>query len=181
MRQEVKILLVSSDSVDAAWRQLDVNNSKSVTTSEWQTWVKSRWAFVSNAAATQAYQRTLASMAIPRRENAPRNAYDVITRSHFDRLVQTLPICCEAEAMFLACDVDGDHRVSSTELKKHAKSYGMNLNADQVKIAVELFDRGARLSNFCDWYFQQKGGDTAQEIAAVRHGISCGVVEYLVT
>ncbi len=58
LRQEVKMMLVSSDIVDAAWRRLDVNNSKSVTTSEWQTWVKSRWAFVSNAAATQAYQRT---------------------------------------------------------------------------------------------------------------------------
>ncbi len=167
------MMLVSSDSVDAAWRQLDVNNSKSVTTSEWQTWVKSRWTFVSNAAATQAYQRTLASMSIPCRENAPRNAHDVITRSHFDRLVQTLPICCEAEAMFLACDVDGDHRVSSTELKKHAKSHGMNLNADQVKKAVELFDRGVRLSNFCDWYFRQRGGDTAQEIAAVCVDIAC--------
>ena len=69
--------------------------------------------------------------------------------------------------MFLACDADGDHRVSPAELKKHARAHGLNLNADQLKLAVALLGKGTGFSGFCDWFLQQRGGDTAEEIAAV--------------
>jgi hypothetical protein len=169
----------SSSSLDAAWTQLDVNGSGSVSTSEWQSWAKSRWSFVSNAVMTQAYQRTLASARSSHRASTSQQSSGLLVRSQFERLISTLPICCEAEALFVACDADGDRRVSPSELKAHAKAHGLNLNADELKKASDFFGCGARLPSFCDWYFQQRGGDTAQEIAAVRchYGWRCdGIV-----
>jgi hypothetical protein len=167
LRQEVKHMMANRSSLDAAWRHLDVNRSNSVSASEWQSWAKSRWSFVSNAVLTQSYQRTLASACSHLPESEARQSSGLVDYSHFELLVQTLPICCEAEALFVACDADNDRRVSLSELRTHAKAHGLNLNADQQKNAADLFGSGVRFSGFCDWYFQQRGGDTAQEIAAV--------------
>ena len=70
--------------------------------------------------------------------------------------------------MFLACDADGDRRVSPAELKHHARKHGLNLNADELKLAVDVLGKGTGFSGFCDWFLQRRGGDTAEEIAAVR-------------
>jgi hypothetical protein len=180
MQEDVKAMLVNNHSLLAIWRQIDVNNSGTITTSEWHTWVQSRWNFVTAAAMKQAFQRTLASSSTAQRQPALQQALSV-TPVLFERLVQTLPICCEAEAMFAACDADNDHRVTSAELKKHSKSHGLNLNADQLKQGMRIFGSGAGFSSFCDWYIEQRGGDTAQEIAAVwtafvlasRYSVSC--------
>lgn len=167
MQQDVKAMLVDNNSLLLIWRQIDVNNSGTITTSEWHSWVKSRWNFVTAAAMRQAFQRTLASSSTAKTQPALQQALTV-TPALFERLVQTLPICCEAEAIFAACDADNDRRVTAAELKKHSKSHGLNLNADQLKQGMEIFGSGAGFSSFCDWYIQQRGGDTAQEIAAVR-------------
>jgi hypothetical protein len=163
MQEDVKAMMVDNQSLLAIWRQIDVNSSGTITTSEWHTWVQSRWNFVTAAAMKQAFQRTLASSSTSGHQPDLLSVTPVL----FERLVQTLPICCEAQAMFAACDADNDHRVTSAELKKHSKSHGLNLNADQLKEGMQIFGSGAGFSSFCDWYIERRGGDTAQEIAAV--------------
>lgn len=167
MHQDIKADFISSDTPDSIWSQIDINRSGRVSLAQWQMWAKSRWPFVSTAVAAQAYQRTLAATCSVRRADGAAKPLDVCTRAEVARLVQTLPICCEAEEMFLTCDADGDHRVSVAELKVHAKAHGLKLNVDQLKTAVEILGKSSSFSAFCDWFLQQRGGDTAEEIAAV--------------
>lgn len=167
MHQDIKADFISSETFDKIWSQIDVTRSGRVSLAQWQMWAKSRWPFVSTAVASQAYQRTLAATCRKRQADGAAQPTDVCTRAEAARLVQTLPICCEAEEMFFACDADGDHRVSVAELKVHAKAHGLKLNADQLKTAVEILSRSSSFSAFCDWFLQQRGGDTAEEIAAV--------------
>ncbi len=123
-------------------------------------WAKSRWPFITSAAANQAYRRTIAYC-------SSKLSQSILMREQFQRILQTLPICCEAQALFAACDADGDHRVSIAELKLHAENHGLKLNLDQLNAAMKLLGNGAGFASFCDWFLQQKGGDTADEIAAV--------------
>ncbi len=167
MHQDIKVEFSSSDSIDKAWSQLDVNRTGRVSLAQWQMWAKTRWPFVSAAVAAQAYHRTVAAAGTQRQADGVAKTIDVCTRSDTTRLVHTLPVCCEAEAMFIACDADGDQRVSVSELKVHAKAHGLKLNADQLKTAVEILTTSSSFSAFCDWFLQQRGGDTAEEIAAV--------------
>jgi hypothetical protein len=167
MHQDIKADFISSDTLDKIWSQIDVTRSGRVSLAQWQLWARSRWPFVSAAVASQAYQRALAASCRTRLADGTAKPLDVCTRAEAARLVQTLPICCEAEEMFLACDADGDHRVSVAELKVHAKAHGLKLNADQLKTAVEILGKSSSFLSFCDWFLQQRGGDTAEEIAAV--------------
>lgn len=168
VHDDVNTICADSASLDAAWKQLDANRSASVSMSEWMLWVKSRWQFISSSVANQAYRRTLASALCSPPSLGSNHIPDTLMRPLFSRILQTLPVCCEAEAMFIACDADGDHRVTISELKQHARRHKLKLNTDQMNEAVKLFEKGAGFSSFCDWYLQQRGGDTAEEIAAVR-------------
>ncbi len=193
MHQDVAAICAEPAALEAAWKQLDNNRSGSVSTSEWMMWVKKRWPFVSSAVANQAFRRTLASKFETPPTLGSKHLPDTLARYQFQRIIQTLPICCEAEAMFTACDTDGDRRVSVSELKQHAKNHGMfgnfirisisnkslmlglKLNSDQMNAAVVLLEKGAGFAGFCDWFLQQRGGDTAEEIAAVRRLLGLGL------
>ncbi len=168
MHQDVKAFVEDAAALDTVWRHLDLNRSGSVSMSEWQSWATSRWSFVSSAVSNQAYRRTLASKFHTQSAHSKPLSDNQLVRAQLVRAVQTLPICSEAEAMFLACDADGDRRVSIAELKHNAKIYGLKLNADQLQAAALLLEKNSGFSGFCDWFLQQRGGDTAEEIAAVR-------------
>jgi hypothetical protein len=173
MHKDVKDFVADDAALDAVWQKLDVNRSGSLSMSEWQSWVTSRWPFVSSAVSNQAYRRTLASKFPLQTAHSKPFSDNVLVRDQLVRVVQTLPICSEAEAMFLACDSDGDRRVTSAELKHHARTHGLKLNADQLQAAALLLEKNSSFSGFCDWFLQQRGGDTAEEIAAVCCLLSC--------
>jgi hypothetical protein len=99
---------------------------------------------------------------------------NTIARRDVACLLKTLPICCEAESLF--CSLDGPN-LSPAELKALAKAHRLNLNADELSSAAALLQTGARLSVFFDWFFHARGGQNAEDIAAVRAGFSRAVTK----